>query len=144
MNASRLLAIGVVIVVLAAAALTQAQVQATPMPRGGNVLIGRVVEMGTESPVGGAVVVAIAGFATSVPIGIACVIFFVVYQQVENYLVYPTVMRRSVHVSDLAAIVAALLGVALLGIIGALIAIPVTAAIQLMVREVLIPRQEAR
>jgi hypothetical protein len=53
-------AIGVAIVVLVTAALTQAQGQATPMPRGGNVLLGRVVEMGTESPVGGAVVVAIA------------------------------------------------------------------------------------
>ncbi|HEU4426623.1 MAG TPA: AI-2E family transporter, partial [Pilimelia sp.] len=90
----------------------------------------------------GAVVVSIVGFATSVPVGIACVIFFVIYQQLENYLIYPKVMRRSVQVSDLAAIIAALLGVALLGVIGALIAIPAVAAIQLILREVVVPRQE--
>lgn len=90
----------------------------------------------------GAVVVSIVGFATSVQAGIACVIFFVIYQQVENYLIYPKVMRRSVQVSDLAAIIAALLGVALLGVIGALIAIPAMAAIQLILREVVVPRQE--
>ena len=54
----------------------------------------------------------------------------------------PQVMRRSVQVNDVAAIVAALLGVALLGVIGALIAIPAVAAIQLIVREVVLPRQE--
>jgi predicted PurR-regulated permease PerM len=90
----------------------------------------------------GAVVVSVVGFATSVPIGIACVIFFLLYQQVENFLIYPRVMRRAVKVSDLAAIIAALLGIALLGVVGALIAIPAVAAIQLIVREVVFPRQE--
>lgn len=92
----------------------------------------------------GAIVVSIVGFATSISTGIACVIFFVIYQQVENYLIYPTVMRRAVKVSDLAAILSVLLGVALLGVVGALIAIPVVAALQLIVREVFIPRQNAR
>lgn len=92
----------------------------------------------------GAIVVSIVGFADSIPSGVACVIFFVIYQQVENYLIYPTVMRRAVKVSDLAAILSVLLGVSLLGVVGALIAIPVVAAVQLIVREVLIPRQNAR
>lgn len=90
----------------------------------------------------GAVVVSIVGFATSIPVGIACVIFFLLYQQVENFLIYPKVMRRAVKVSDLAAIIAALLGISLLGVVGALIAIPAVAAIQLIVREVIFPRQE--
>ncbi|GGK19161.1 AI-2E family transporter [Pilimelia terevasa] len=90
----------------------------------------------------GAVVVSLAGFATSVPVGIACLVFFVVYQQVENYLIYPKIMRRSVKVSDLAAIVAALTGVALFGVIGALVAIPAVAAIQLVIDEVVVPRQQ--
>ena len=69
MKALRVISIGVVIVALAAAALTQAQVQTTPMPRGGNLLIGRVVEMGSESPVGGALVVAILAVdATGKPV----------------------------------------------------------------------------
>ncbi|HEU5111654.1 MAG TPA: AI-2E family transporter, partial [Micromonosporaceae bacterium] len=90
----------------------------------------------------GAIVVTIVGFATSVSAGIACLIFFIVYQQLENYVIYPKVMRRSVEVSDVAAIVAALLGVSLFGVIGALIAIPAVAAIQLIGREVLLPRQQ--
>ncbi|GAA0745415.1 AI-2E family transporter [Dactylosporangium roseum] len=93
----------------------------------------------------GAVVVSIVGFATSsIQVGVACVIFFVIYQQVENYLIYPNVMRRAVKVTDLAAILSVLLGVALLGVVGALIAIPVVAAVQLIVREVVIPRQDGR
>jgi predicted PurR-regulated permease PerM len=51
-------------------------------------------------------------------------------------------MRRSVNVSDLAAIISVLLGASLLGIVGALLAIPVCAAVQLIVREVLYPRQD--
>ena len=66
--------------------------------------------------------------------------FFVVYQQVENYLIYPTVMRRSVKVSDVAAVVAALLGVALFRVMVQSCAIPMVAAIQLIVREVVVPQ----
>lgn len=92
----------------------------------------------------GAVIVSLVGFASSLTDGIACAIFFIVYQQIENYLIYPSVMRRSVKVSDVAAIVAALLGVALFGVVGALVAIPMVAALQLIMREVVVPSQEAR
>ena len=67
-----------------------------------------------------------------------------IYQQVENYLIYPKIMRRSVEVNEVAALLAALLGVALLGVVGALIAIPTVAALQLILREVVLPRQERR
>ncbi|WP_432900166.1 AI-2E family transporter [Micromonospora matsumotoense] len=92
----------------------------------------------------GAVIVSLVGFATGLPVGIACVVFFVLYQQVENYLIYPKIMRRSVEVNEVAALLAALLGVALMGVVGALIAIPVVAAFQLILREVVLPRQERR
>jgi predicted PurR-regulated permease PerM len=92
----------------------------------------------------GAIIVSLVGLASSLTDGIVCIIFFVVYQQVENYLIYPIVMRRSVKVSDVAAVVAALLGVGLFGVIGALIAIPMVAGIQLIMREVLVPSQESR
>jgi predicted PurR-regulated permease PerM len=92
----------------------------------------------------GAVVVSLVGLAASVPAGIICAIFFLIYQQVENYLIYPTVMRRSVKVSDVAAVVAALVGAALFGVVGALAAIPMVAAIQLIGREVIIPSQQTR
>lgn len=92
----------------------------------------------------GAVVISLVGFATDVPTGVACAVFFLIYQQLENYLIYPRVMRRSVQVNDVAAIVAALLGVALFGVIGALVAIPAVAGIQLVLREVVLPRQQLR
>ncbi|WP_374271919.1 AI-2E family transporter [Actinoplanes sp. M2I2] len=91
----------------------------------------------------GAVVVSLVGFASSLTDGIVCAVFFLLYQQIENYLIYPNVMRRSVKVSDVAAVVAALLGVALFGVVGALVAIPMVAAIQLIMREVIVPSQEA-
>ena len=56
----------------------------------------------------GAVVVTLVGLTQSVWIAIACAVFFIVYQQVENWIVYPTVMRKSVKVSDLAAIIPSL------------------------------------
>jgi predicted PurR-regulated permease PerM len=92
----------------------------------------------------GAIIVSLVGFASSVTDGLVCVIFFIVYQQVENYLIYPNVMRRSVKVSDVAAVVAALLGVALFGVVGALVAIPMVAAVQLIIREVVVPSQQSR
>ncbi|MCY1140460.1 AI-2E family transporter [Actinoplanes sp. Pm04-4] len=92
----------------------------------------------------GAIIVSLVGFASSLTDGIICAVFFLLYQQIENYLIYPNVMRRSVKVSDVAAVVAALLGVALFGVVGALVAIPMVAAIQLIMREVIVPSQEAR
>ena len=91
----------------------------------------------------GAVAVTVITLLISLPVGIATGIFFLVYQQVENYLIYPRVMKRSVDVNPAAAIVGALVGGTLLGIVGALLAVPATAAIQLILREVLLPRQEA-
>jgi predicted PurR-regulated permease PerM len=92
----------------------------------------------------GAIIVSLVGLASSITTGIICIAFFIVYQQLENYLIYPNVMRRSVKVSDVAAVVAALLGVALFGVIGALVAIPMVAAIQLIMREVVVPSMQDR
>ena len=89
----------------------------------------------------GAVVVSAVALLQSVPAGIACAIFFIIYQQIENYLIYPRVMKRSVDVTPAVTVIAALFGGALLGIVGALLAIPVAAAIALIIREVVIPRQ---
>ncbi len=88
----------------------------------------------------GAAVVTLIGFATDPTIGIACLIFYVVYQQVENYLIYPRVMSRSVDIPGSVIVIAALLGAGLLGVIGALLAIPTAAAVLLIVREVVAPR----
>jgi predicted PurR-regulated permease PerM len=91
----------------------------------------------------GAVLVTAIGFATDVRTGVACLIFYVVYQQIENYLIYPRVMQRSVNVPGSVIVIAALIGAGLLGVVGALLAIPTAAAILLLIRELVLPRQEA-
>ena len=82
--------------------------------------------------------------ATARPAAIATTIFYVLYQQFENYILVPRVMKKTVDVSPLTTIIAALLGGALLGIVGALVAIPIAAAVQLMAQEVFVPRQDGR
>ena len=74
--------------------------------------------------------------------GIACVVFYVAYQQFENYVIYPRVMRRAVDVPAPVTVVAVLIGGALLGVIGALLAIPIAAAALLVIRQVTIPRMD--
>ena len=90
----------------------------------------------------GAVIVTAIGFATDPTIGLACLVFYVVYQQVENYVIYPRVMSRSVDLPGAVIVIAALVGAALLGVVGALLAIPTAAAILMLVREVFVRRQD--
>ncbi|AQZ66206.1 unnamed protein product [[Actinomadura] parvosata subsp. kistnae] len=90
----------------------------------------------------GAVLVTAVALLDSWPAGIACAIFFLAYQQVENYFIYPRVMKHSVNVTPAVTVIAALFGGALLGIVGALLAIPVAAAISLIIRELVLPRQD--
>ncbi|WP_232679808.1 AI-2E family transporter [Nocardioides sp. R-C-SC26] len=92
----------------------------------------------------GAVIVSAIAFATDLKMGIACVIFYVIYQQVENYVIYPRVMKRSVDVPGAVTVIAALVGAALMGVVGALLAIPTAAAILLITREVVVKRQDQR
>lgn len=92
----------------------------------------------------GAVIVTAIAFATDWKIGVACVIFYVIYQQVENYVIYPRVMSKSVELPGAATVMAALIGAALFGVVGALLAIPTAASILLLVREVWVRRQDAR
>jgi len=68
-------------------------------------------------------------------------IYYAVYMQVEAYVLSPRIMARAVKVPGVVVVIAALTGGTLLGILGALIAIPVAAAIQLIIKEVVVPRQ---
>jgi predicted PurR-regulated permease PerM len=74
--------------------------------------------------------------------GITCLAYYGIYQQVENYLIYPRIMQRSVSVPGMIVVVAALVGGSILGMVGALLAVPTAAAIMLIMREVVMPRQE--
>jgi predicted PurR-regulated permease PerM len=92
----------------------------------------------------GAVIVTLIGFATAPHIGLLCIVFYLLYQQLENYVIYPRVMRRVGDLPGSLIVIAALIGASLLGVIGALLAIPVAAAIVLIVKEVVLPRQALR
>ena len=70
-------------------------------------------------------------------------IYYAVYMQVEAYVLSPRIMARAVKVPGVVVVIAALTGGTLLGILGALIAIPVAAAIQLIIKEVVVPKQNA-
>jgi predicted PurR-regulated permease PerM len=92
----------------------------------------------------GALIVSAIGFATDPRIGLFCLVFYVLYQQFENYVVYPRVMSRSVDIPGSLIVIAALIGAALLGVVGALLAIPTAAALRLLLHEVFLRRQDAR
>jgi predicted PurR-regulated permease PerM len=71
-------------------------------------------------------------------------VVLIVYQQIENYILQPVVYRRTVDVHPLIVIIAILMGSTLLGILGALLAIPVAATAQIVARELWAVRDERR
>ena len=87
------------------------------------------------STIGGAVVTLI-GLTVSLPIALATLGFYIAYRLAEDYLVVPRVMGRAVQVPGAVSVVAVLVGGALMGIIGALVAIPAAAALRLLLEEV--------
>lgn len=91
------------------------------------------------STIAGVVVAAVA-LTVSIPVCIATIVFFVVFRLLEDYLLVPRIIGRAVKVPALITVVAVLVGGALLGIVGALVAIPIAAALQLLTQEVLYPR----
>lgn len=88
----------------------------------------------------GGVIVAVAAISVSVPVAVGTLVFYVLFRLAEDYLLTPHIMGRTVKVPGLVTIVAVIVGGSLLGIIGALVAIPVAAAIILLVEEVGVPR----
>src|SRR3954469_4809790 len=84
----------------------------------------------------GAIVVALATLTVDFPTAtIGGVAFVVVYQRFENYLVQPLVYGRALNVNPLVTILGVLAGASLLGILGALLAIPLAAAVQIILRD---------
>ena len=90
------------------------------------------------------VLITALGLTVSPTVAIICLVYYVAYQQLEAYVVYPRIMARSVDVPGSVTVIAALVGGGLLGVIGAVIAVPVAAALLLLQREVFLKRQDAR
>ncbi len=76
--------------------------------------------------------------------GIIAAVYYLIYMQIEAYVISPRIMSRAVAVPGAVVVIAALAGGALLGLLGALIAIPVAASILIIYRQVVIPRQNEK
>jgi predicted PurR-regulated permease PerM len=98
-------------------------------------------------PLAGATIAAVAvstiAFLDSTQSGIIVLVFFVVYQQLENHVLQPIVYGRTVQLSPLAVLIAVLIGAELAGVIGALAAIPVAGTIQVLLVDWLTARRDA-
>lgn len=88
----------------------------------------------------GAGIFTIIALSQSLTIGIIAFVAYVVYVQIENYVVTPRIMKRTLSVPGAVTIIAALIGSSLLGLVGGLLAVPVAASIILILDEVVIPR----
>ena len=100
------------------------------------VALGLVVAILDLIPLAGATLAAIivgsVAFIHSIPAGIIVIVFFIVYQQIENHLLQPLVYSRTVQLSPLVILVSVLIGAKVGGILGALAAIPVAGTIQVL------------
>jgi predicted PurR-regulated permease PerM len=112
------------------------------------VALGLIVAFLDLIPLAGAtiagIIVTVVAFLHSVPAGIVIVVFVVVYQQIENHFLQPVIYGRTVELSPLAVLVSVLVGAELAGVLGALAAIPVAGALQVIVRDQLAHRRPAR
>jgi predicted PurR-regulated permease PerM len=110
------------------------------------VALGLIVGLLDLIPLAGAtiaaVIIAAVAFLHTIVAGIVVIVFFVIYQQVENHILQPVVYNRTVALSPLAILVAVLFGAELAGILGALAAIPVAGAIQVVITDFLRVRAE--
>jgi predicted PurR-regulated permease PerM len=90
------------------------------------------------------IIVSLVSLTKGIPVAIATVGFYIVYRYLEDYLLNPRVMKHTVKVTPGLTIIATLIGGTLLGLVGALVAIPVAATIHLLLEEVAVPRQNQR
>lgn len=91
-----------------------------------------------------AIIIIIVSFFTSPFAAVVSAIFFGVYQQVENQILQPLIYGKTVQLSPLVVLTSVLIGASLGGILGAMVAIPVSASIQIIVREFVLEKLEAK
>ncbi|WP_165355237.1 AI-2E family transporter [Nocardioides oleivorans] len=90
------------------------------------------------------VIMTLLALTVSPTVALVAAIYYIAYQQVESYLISPRIMKRAVDIPGAVTVIAALIGGSLMGIIGALLAVPVAAALLLLHREVFLKRQDSR
>jgi predicted PurR-regulated permease PerM len=89
-----------------------------------------------------AVILVLVALTVSTPAAIAMAIIQLIYQQLENYVVYPIVYRRAVELTAFTTIVSVLIAGSLLGVVGAILAVPFAVVIKIVMREAGRPRRE--
>jgi predicted PurR-regulated permease PerM len=90
----------------------------------------------------GMTVVTLVSLTDSLSTAVIALVAYIIYVQIENYVITPRIMRKSLAIPGLVTIIAALLGASLLGLVGGLIAVPIAAAILLILDEVVFPRAD--
>ena len=90
----------------------------------------------------GMTIVTLVSLTASISIAAIALASYIIYVQIENYVITPRIMKRSLSIPGLVTIIAALLGTSLLGLIGGLLAVPIAAAILLILDEVVFPRAD--
>jgi predicted PurR-regulated permease PerM len=88
----------------------------------------------------GGIVVTLVALTVSLPVALATLGFYIAYRLAEDYFIVPRIMGRTVQLPAIVSLVAVLIGGVLLGIVGALVAIPVAAAVRLLLHEIAIRR----
>ena len=125
---------GNLLISLIAGGLTSLVLYLTNVPYA--LALGLIVAILDLIPLAGATIAAIivgsVAFLHSITAGIIVVVFFIVYQQVENHLLQPLVYGRTVQLSPLAVLISVLIGAELAGVLGALAAIPVAGSLQVV------------
>jgi len=90
----------------------------------------------------GMTIVTLVSLTDSLSTAVIALVSYIIYVQIENYVITPRIMKRSLSIPGLVTIIAALLGTSLLGLIGGLLAVPIAAAILLILDEVVFPRAD--
>lgn len=90
----------------------------------------------------GSAIVTLVALTQSPSKALLAIIFYTAYVQIENYIITPRIMRRTLAIPGLVTIVAALLGTSLLGLVGGLLAVPIAAAILLIMDEVVFKKTD--
>ena len=95
-------------------------------------------------PLSAALIVLTVTVVSGSDMTLVVIIYYLIYLQLEAYFISPRVMKKAVSIPAALVVIAALMGGTLMGILGAIIAIPVAASVLLIVREVWMPRQQLR
>ncbi|WP_144759248.1 AI-2E family transporter [Curtobacterium sp. 9128] len=113
-----------------------------PLP----VLLATFAFMGSLIPLvgtlGAAVVISLLCLFASPATALAAAIYYLVYMQVESYVISPRIMSRAVQVPGALVVIAAVAGATIGGVLGALVAVPIAASVIIIVQKVIYPRQE--